>query len=456
MKLRKTLDTYIILKEDSGYIANPSLRKMLSVRDCGLDFLRELTKDDIDEEKCIENLSAHFDVGKEVLAEDFHEFVRSLISEGLIEESLAQKEPKIPLTMPPSIPQIERIEICLTKACNERCVHCYLPNSLKAAKEMLPIDIAKRLVAEFVEMGGSKVSFTGGEIFVYPYLEELLRYCATQVGIDVEILSNGTLIGKDEVCLLKKYNVKKVQISLYSVIESEHDYITQRKGSCAKTKRCIEDLVKAGLDVVVSTPIMKVNYSSLPLLYNYVNHVGAILQFNHNLTARIDGTTDNLNMMLSETDMENFYKIVCEEMPETADKLLRPGKNDFDRPEVVFDYLNSGDCSGIWLGLYITSNGKVSVCPNWENLKIGDCSQMSLNEIWNKNANLQMIRGITHKSNSKCLHCQLSDYCQVCPVISWTECNHSFTEIPKSVCRIAEIRKRVYNEYKDRIDRNER
>lgn len=160
MKLRKTLDTYIILKEDSGYIANPSLRKMLSVRDSGLDFLRELIKDDIDEEKCIENLSIQFDVVKEVLAEDFHEFVRSLITEGLLEESLAQKEPKIPLIMLPSVPQIERIEICLTKACNERCIHCYLPNSLKAAQEMLPIDIVKRLVAEFVEMGGSKVSFT--------------------------------------------------------------------------------------------------------------------------------------------------------------------------------------------------------------------------------------------------------------------------------------------------------
>ncbi len=91
MKLRKTLDTYIILKEDSGYIANPSLRKMLSVRDSGLDFLRELIKDDIDEEKCIENLSIQFDVVKEVLAEDFHEFVRSLITEGLLEEGAVSK-----------------------------------------------------------------------------------------------------------------------------------------------------------------------------------------------------------------------------------------------------------------------------------------------------------------------------------------------------------------------------
>lgn len=118
----------------------------------------------------------------------------------------------------------------LTTICNEKCVHCYIPEHTNIG---LKTDDIKRVVKEFREMGGLNLSLTGGEIFLRSDIYEIIEY-ARNLKLRVFLLTNGTLLGEKEIQLLKKYNIAELSISVYSLDDTIHDSITGVKGSLKK------------------------------------------------------------------------------------------------------------------------------------------------------------------------------------------------------------------------------
>ena len=77
-------------------------------------------------------------------------------------------------TLPNGKPWLKTIQIELTDACNERCVHCYLPNKKKDAAKSLSVSQVKGILSQFRENNGVKVIFSGGEILLHRQLKEIL------------------------------------------------------------------------------------------------------------------------------------------------------------------------------------------------------------------------------------------------------------------------------------------
>ena len=93
------------------------------------------------------------------------------------------------------MPSLKRLTVHLTQGCNLNCSYCNM--CLKKAE--MPIQLAKKIIDEFSEMGGSIIHFTGGEPTIVPYFEDVCQY-ARRAGLQVSSNTNA----------VKKISVKNI------------------------------------------------------------------------------------------------------------------------------------------------------------------------------------------------------------------------------------------------------
>lgn len=88
-----------------------------------------------------------------------------------------------------------------SRLCNKECGFCF--HTAKTSY-MLPIEDAKRGLAELKDAGMKKLNLAGGEPFLNPkYIGELCKYCKTELRLEsVSIVSNGSKIREN---WLRKY-----------------------------------------------------------------------------------------------------------------------------------------------------------------------------------------------------------------------------------------------------------
>ena len=72
-------------------------------------------------------------------------------------------------------PRITVIQFELTSKCNERCIHCYIPNGKKDTGINMPVSKVKSILDEFAAMNGLAVTLSGGEALMHNGLADILR-----------------------------------------------------------------------------------------------------------------------------------------------------------------------------------------------------------------------------------------------------------------------------------------
>ena len=84
------------------------------------------------------------------------------------------------------LPQLERLTVHLTESCNFHCEYC----NMRFSKRTMDESLARKIVDEYVEMGGRTIHFTGGEPTVVPYIEDIFTYAKSK-GLTVSSNTNG-------------------------------------------------------------------------------------------------------------------------------------------------------------------------------------------------------------------------------------------------------------------------
>ena len=112
------------------------------------------------------------------------------------------------------------IRIKPTNVCNHNCYYCHYKNPYLALDEynmndMIPREKMLEIVEDMREMGVKAVTFSGGgEPLVYPYIEETMEEILS-AGIDLSIITNGSMLKGRRAELLAK--AKWVRISIDSI-----------------------------------------------------------------------------------------------------------------------------------------------------------------------------------------------------------------------------------------------
>jgi radical SAM protein with 4Fe4S-binding SPASM domain len=200
-------------------------------------------------------------------------------------------------------------EIAVTYRCNNACLFCYagcgthetgcgthetgcgtdarcgadpnergasrvrMPNAVTGATEMSLTEI-KRVIGLFkTEAKIPFFSFTGGEPTLRSDLEDMIVFARRQ-RLQVNLITNATLIDKKRARSLFKAGLRTAQVSIESSDAETHDTLTARPGSFAATLEGIHCLQKAGVSVQTNTTVNALNASAVARMPLFLKSLG--------------------------------------------------------------------------------------------------------------------------------------------------------------------------------------
>lgn len=479
MLARLSKNSFVRLYDDGeiGYITNQLTRHDRTYDSIGADFLSVLSRNPKSIEEMLCSLKNIYEVDENLLRSDLVDFISDLsdnkfVVEGNTEEELNEKDldfsyamgnPKTlatDFTQPTkerirqdtetfllehdeSKPRLASLEFEITSRCNERCIHCYIPNGKKDAGFDMSFEKFKYILDQFASMGGIHVTLSGGEALLNKDIVKMLRYCREK-DLMISLLTNLTYMRDDLVPILKEVNVSLVQVSLYSMDPAIHDTITTVKGSFAKTKAAIEKLHEADVPVQISCPLMKANKEGYDKVLKYAKSLRMSAQTDYIMMGESNFDTSNLANRLSLDETAKVIEDILEydqDYQQEMEEIEPVSTIDME------EYKNMPLCGAGINDLCVTVNGDIYPCSGWQAYVVGNVFRNSLRDIWEKSPMLEAVRKVKRKDFPKCLSCAARDYCNMCLVRNFNESHGDMFKINSHFCKVAFLNKRLVEEW---------
>lgn len=305
---------------------------------------------------------------------------------------------------------LRSIHIEIASACNERCVHCYIPHECK--NKTIDPELFYQILEDGRRMNIIHVTLSGGEPLLHRELVGFLARCR-ELDLSVNVLSNLTLLTDDIVSEMKKNPLLSVQTSIYSMNPSVHDSITKLEGSFEKTKSGLLQLYSAGIPLQISCPVMKQNKDSFLDVIRWGQKYHIAVAVEPMIFAAYDRSGSNLANRLSLEDFED-----------AVDKQLPEGYADIMREVAKEKELLTGDnpiCSICRYSFCVSAKGDVFPCAGWQTNIIGNLNRQTIREIWETSEMIQKLRLIKRERFPKCVACKDRGYCTVCMMCNSNE-----------------------------------
>jgi radical SAM protein with 4Fe4S-binding SPASM domain len=162
-------------------------------------------------------------------------------------------------------------KIKLTWRCNLRCRVCALWR-IKDPVDSLSPEMVKDILGRLGERGLRKVHFSGGEVLIRPDWPQIVAV-ARELGLQVNITTNGTLLDKEAAKVLVDKRVHTVAFSVDEISPKRHDAMRGVDGAwhdCWKgveKLRARKEIKGRGPVIAVNTVVTRRNIDRLPEMY---------------------------------------------------------------------------------------------------------------------------------------------------------------------------------------------
>lgn len=435
-------------------------------------FFRWITREAIEQDRLVENVCGVYEEEEHsTVARDFLDFLDMLEANGIIvrgetKEALVRIDKsfsynvEFPKTknireldwnpnarIPSAIldayyrkqPALFDIQIEITEACTERCIHCYCE---KYDSMFMPFEMFENVVRQFRSQGGIQVGITGGECMLHPEFDRFLR-CVHDNDLIVSVLSNMTLCDETKVRLLKEVEAT-VQVSLYSMDHNIHDAITRRQGSFNETKKAIEQCRKADIPCLISCPTMKQNYRDYLDVLAYARSLNMDAQTDFIVMGKRDCNLSNTVCRLDLAQTRHIIEdIVFRSLPvncehfSAVNNAMMPTSDEWSNDVVCGACINS---------VSLDVRGNYHPCPGLGGVVLGNCNEHDMNWLLHQSPIMKKMRGIRGRDFKKCVNCRDRNYCAVCMCRNYNESGDLFTPV-KHFCDVARINHEVVDEF---------
>lgn len=395
-------------------------------------------------EDLLQNVACKFvDVDAECICADLEDFLTSLKQNNLIlwEETIKKL----------NYPSLTYLHVELTTQCNERCIHCYLPNALKQKERKWDIDELFNLIDDFVVQGGQDITLSGGDPFMHEGFMEIVRYCHLKK-LNIHIFSNLLKMSDEVINELKQLNVVEVQASVYSLKPAIHDKITRVRDSLQHTLTAIQHLLNAHIPVAIACPIMRDNYKEIAPLVRFAKRNGITLRTNSLILPQCDGNDEFAKAHTLTIDERR--EVLEDIMNEDADYAIANVLQLNDKVEQLQTnatcFMCNRVCSVGSFQVCVDPEGYVFPCPDWKTFKLGNVKEQSLSNIWRNSESLKLLRQINQEKNfHKCLGCDAINYCKRCLMMNDFLGKGELLRCHKSICDYAKLVKDAVEQHKN-------
>ena len=436
-------------------------------------FFRWLTREPIEKGELIKRICSAYDgADEQVIRSDFDALMRPLISDRIVlcgdsaselddvEESFSYDvdKPKtmdthVPIaskeafeTLPQKVlgdwfvehPTVFTLQIDITQACTERCMHCYIPEYNPI---YLPFEQIKKAIDELREMGGLTLSLSGGECMMHPDFGKIVRY-AREKDLIVGVLSNLTLCDDEKIDLLREAEAT-VQVSLYSMNPETHDAISGRKGSWLRTKTAIEKIRAAHIPCRISCPTMKANYKDYLGVLEYARSLKMDAQTDFIIMGKMDGDTSNLACRLDLDETRHILEDIVFRAVPMKSEYFSPGKK--DKMWTDDEFMSNKICGACVDSVCLDATGNYYPCPAFAGVTLGNCYKHTLHWVWNESPETLRLRNVRGRDFPKCAKCEDRYYCSICMCRNFNETGDMFNPA-KHFCDVAHLNHEIVEE----------
>lgn len=333
-------------------------------------------------------------------------------------------------------PRLTSLHIEIISKCNERCVHCYIPHDKKI--DIMNPDMFYDILEQSTKMRLLHITISGGEPMAHNNFVDFLKKC-NEYNFSVNILSNLTLLNQDIIEEMKRNPLLCVQTSLYSIDANIHDAITQKKGSCEKTKSAILELIANGIPLQISCPIMKQNINCYRDVIEWGKSYNVNVNSDYVLIAGYDHTLHNLNCRLSVDDIQ---QVINQKIDNDQQYLELIEKEYLKKKDMSpDDYI----CSVCQSSICISENGNVYPCAGWQDYVIDNINETKLSQIWKDSEKVRFLRNLRRRDFPKCIQCSEKEFCTMCMVRNANEDPQGDPlKVNQFFCNIAKLNKNIY------------
>jgi radical SAM protein with 4Fe4S-binding SPASM domain len=303
-------------------------------------------------------------------------------------------------------------EIALTYRCNLRCTFCYAgcnctANPAGDDREMTTADVRDvlRRIASDAEV--PSVSFTGGEATLRSDLPELVGY-AHDLGMRVNLITNGTRItavGAEE---LVAAGLDSVQVSLEGVTAEVHERITRVRHSFERTIAAVHHFKATGIHVHTNTTINRDNVAECRVMPGFVEEVLGLTKFSMNLVIPTGSAAVDGRLAVRYDEIGPVLVAIAAEARRRGVEFMWYSPTPMCLFNPVVHGLGNKGCAACDGLLSIAANGDVLPCASYDE-RVGNVLEQDLLEIW-RSPRAEQFREkfLSHPE------CRMCDHFQVC------------------------------------------
>ena len=288
----------------------------------------------------------------------------------------------------------------LTRECNFRCLHCYIPSNRQV---FLSFDQVKRFVDSIVAKGCLFFTITGGDIFVHPDFERIYEYIFLK-GCVITLFSNGSLLNKSHLALFQKYPPAGFEITLYGASEETYQK-TVGVRLFERTINNIKLLVENNFTVLLKMFVMKENYDDFEAVVNISKDLGCSFKFDCMIIDDVCSSTISHQITPDQIIRLNSLaksKINKEYDPEYEQFLLQMTLGKLFK------------CGAGRISCVLKANNEIRMCTFLEEYSFS-LNDYSFDEVWNIYGK---VVELPENKLDKCTICAFKDSCYQCPARS--------------------------------------
>jgi radical SAM protein with 4Fe4S-binding SPASM domain len=281
----------------------------------------------------------------------------------------------------------------------------------RAAENELTTGECLGLLDEMKALGTEMLILTGGEPLLRKDIYDIAQ-TASSYGLWVVMGTNGVLITDAVAQKMVECGVKGVGISLDSIDPEKHNSFRGGPNAWEYSVRALDICRAHGLEVLVQTTVMVMNYDEIPELLAFTREKGA---WSFNLYFLVQtGRGQQMNDMSaakSEAMLSHLVDVQDKYRPMLVRSKCAPH---FKRIayEKGLGGLESGGCMAGTQYCRITPEGNVTPCP-YMTVVAGNVREQTFRQIWQTSPVLQQLRDVK-QLKGRCGSCEFNELCGGC------------------------------------------